>query len=84
MDIYQDKIYDIKVISYMKSLTKDIPINPTIRQQAIDSVLNGFAVFLNVNCHVCNKQLIDPTGIIKNKTRNALCGNCGYKSYIIK
>lgn len=52
MDIYQDKIYDIKVISYMKSLTKDIPINPI--------------------------------GIIKNKTRNALCGNCGYKSHIIK
>lgn len=38
----------------MKSLTKDILINPAIRQQAIDSVLNRFAVFLNVNCPMCN------------------------------
>ena len=82
MDIYQDKLYELKVISYMKSLTKNIPINPTIRQQAINSVLNKFAIFLNVNCPICNKQLIDPTCIIKNNTRNALCGNCGYKTQI--
>jgi len=84
MDIYQDKIYDIKMISYMKSLTKDIPVNPKIRQQVIDSVLNRLAVFLNLNCPLCNRQLINPTGIIFNNTRNALCGNCGYKSQVIK
>jgi len=33
MDIYHEKIYDIRMVTYMKTLTKDIPIDANIRLQ---------------------------------------------------
>ena len=82
MDIYHEKIYDIRMVAYMKTITKDIPIDANIRQSTITSIINRTATFLDKNCPLCHKQLVDPVGIKKEGQRNARCGNCGYKTTI--
>ena len=80
MDIYFKKIYDVKMTAYMKTLTKDIPNDPKTRQTTITSIINRTATFLNKQCPLCQKELVDPIGIKKEGMRHARCGNCGYKN----
>lgn len=75
MDIYHEKIYDIRMVAYMKTLTKDIPIDANIRQSTITSIINRTVTSLGKNCPLCHKQLVDPVGIKKEGKRNARCGN---------
>jgi len=82
MDIYREKIYDIKMTAYMKTLTKNTPIDKKIRQSTITSIINRCAVFLDKQCPLCEKELVDPIGTKRNNERHARCGNCGYKTII--
>lgn len=75
--------YVIKMISYMKSLTKDPPKDKKVRDETIKSIINEFATFLNIPCPECSVLLVDPIGIkLKDNMRHARCGNCGFKTVI--
>ena len=76
-DIIHEKRYDSQMIKYMRTLTKDPPIDPNIAQYVIKSVINQTATFLNKQCPRCSVcVLVDPTGLRSRKY--AMCGNCGY------
>ena len=80
MDIIRDKIYDQKMIAYLKTLsnpTEEILINEKIRKDIMNAILNRFATFLDQPCPKCSKKLVKPGSLDKYKIYVA-CGNCGY------
>ena len=81
MDIYLDKIYDIEMTMYLKTLKKDqIKINQKVCDDTLKSVLNRTAIFLyNKKCPICGVILTNPTGIrVQDGKKHEMCGNCGY------
>lgn len=82
-NIYLEKLYDINLNLFMKTLSK----NPNIidennRQIALKSVINYQATFLDNKCEMCDCKLIDPSGTLlyNNKYISAICANCGFKT----
>lgn len=70
-----NKHYEVKMVSYLKSLEKHPKIvNSKVRMDTIKAVINQFATFLTKECPKCSILLVDPIGTKKY----ARCGNCGY------
>jgi len=85
MDIYTDKLYEIQLIKYMKTLSpKPVIIDQDIKDITLKSIINYQVVFLDVNCSNCDVKLVDTSGVYScNKYRYASCGNCGFKTKIL-
>jgi hypothetical protein len=84
MFVLNEKMYDIQMVSYMKTLQSNpVIINQNVIYNTIKSVTNQMATFLDHDCPKCSLKLIDPIGKkLKNSLRHASCGNCGFYSFV--